>query len=132
MGHKKLLVGCALALALAGPAAADYVTGLDPQGDNFLSLRNGPGTSYSRVLKLAPNTELTVIGISGKWRKVVLNDGTVGWAYGKYIAPGAPPGLPDPQPQANDGSGAGRTGRIGAALLATDIFDVPRSTALPP
>ena len=81
-----------LALTMfAGSAVADYVGGLNPMGDNFLSLRVGPGTRYPEMLRLGPDTYVTVIGQAGNWLRVRLDDGTVGWAYSRYIYPGEPP-----------------------------------------
>jgi len=80
-----------LLIGLAGTATADYVSGLDPHGDNFLALRSGPGTGYAVLHELGPNTELSVLETSGNWRRVVLNDGKTGWAFAKYIAAGVPP-----------------------------------------
>ena len=81
-----------LFLALGAPAAhADYVTGLDPAGHNALALRSGPGTSHPQTGRLGPDTIVTVLERQGNWLLVELEDGTKGWAYGKYIAQGTPP-----------------------------------------
>ncbi|MES0880052.1 caspase family protein [Roseibium sp. SCP14] len=69
--------------SLSGQA---YVTGLDPRGDNFLSLRTGPGTRYQEIARLRENTPLTILGRSGSWLNVALQNGRSGWAYSKYIA----------------------------------------------
>ena len=82
-----------LLLALGVSAArADYVTGLNPRGDNFLALRTGPGTSYRLVRRMGPDTIVTVLRRRGDWLQVELDDGTQGWAFGDYIAEGIPPG----------------------------------------
>ncbi len=66
-----------------------YVSGLDPNGDNYLSFRTGPGgRPYAEIDRLGPNTPAIVIGESGKWRKLRLLDGRVGWAHSAYLAPG--------------------------------------------
>ena len=85
----------ALALLIALGATtvrADYVTGLNPAGDNFLALRTGPGTSYRMIRRMAPDTVVTVIERRGQWLRVELEDGAQGWAFGQYIEPGLPPG----------------------------------------
>ncbi|WP_299480124.1 caspase family protein [uncultured Roseibium sp.] len=73
-----------------------YVSGLDPRGDNFLSLRTGPSTRYREIARMGLNTPLTILGRSGSWLNVALRDGRSGWAYGKYIAsvPGYAPAPP--------------------------------------
>ncbi|WP_298813710.1 caspase family protein [uncultured Roseibium sp.] len=73
-----------------------YVSGLDPRGDNYLSLRTGPGTRYQEVARMAPNTPLTILGRSGSWLNVAMANGRSGWAYSKYVA-SAPSYAPSPQ-----------------------------------
>lgn len=68
------------------PAAQGYVTGLDPRGDNYLSLRTGPGTRYQEIARMGPNTRLTILGRSGSWLNVTLTTGRTGWAHSRYIA----------------------------------------------
>lgn len=74
-----------------------FVSGLDPTGDNYLSLRTGPSTRYQEIVRMGLNTPLTILGRSGSWLNVALADGRTGWAYGKYIA-SAPGYAPPPQP----------------------------------
>ncbi|MEQ1649820.1 MAG: caspase family protein, partial [Hyphomicrobiaceae bacterium] len=59
-----------------------YVSGLDPKGDNFLTLRAGTGADAARIATMGPDTPLKVVGSSGAWKNVVLRDGTRGWAHG--------------------------------------------------
>lgn len=40
---------------------AEYVAGLDPNGDNFLALRTGPGTSFRTIRRMGPDTILDVL-----------------------------------------------------------------------
>lgn len=63
-----------------------YVTGLDPNGDNFLALRTGTAADAVRIATMGPDTLLKVIESRGDWRRVVLLDGTTGWAHGRWIA----------------------------------------------
>ncbi|MHB1101399.1 MAG: SH3 domain-containing protein [Devosia sp.] len=87
------ILAMVLLLALGASAArADYVTGLNPRGDNFLALRTGPGTSYRIVRHMGPDTVVTVLQRRGDWLRVRLEEGTEGWAFGEYIAEGFPPG----------------------------------------
>ncbi|WP_434053206.1 MAG: caspase family protein [Roseibium sp.] len=88
--------------APAPSAQQAYVTGLDPTGDNFLSLRTGPSTRYREIVRMGMNTPLTILGRSGAWLNVALADGRTGWAYGKYVAsgPGYAPATVAPAPVA--------------------------------
>jgi uncharacterized protein YraI len=63
-----------------------YVTGLNPRGDNYLSLRTGPGGRYQEIARMGPNTRLTILGRSGSWLNVALTSGRSGWAHSRYIA----------------------------------------------
>jgi hypothetical protein len=70
------------------PLAIDnyhYVSGLDPNGDNFLALKSGPGVSYPRIATMGPGTLLKVVGSQGVWKQVMLLDGSTGWAHGNWI-----------------------------------------------
>lgn len=87
---KALGIAVVLAALAAAPAAADYVTGLNPYGDNFLSFRTGPGTRYQEMRRLGPGTYVEVIGAEGPWLRVRLEDGAVGWVFSRYVSPDAP------------------------------------------
>lgn len=63
-----------------------FVTGLDPNGDNFLALKEAPNAASRRILKMGPDTRLDVLGQQGNWLQVRLADGTTGWAFAKYVA----------------------------------------------
>lgn len=84
-GMLPAFVGALALLTVSGPVQADYVGGLNPRGDNFLSLRTGPGSRYAEIYRMGPGTHVRVIGGSGSWLRVRLDDGTVGWAFSKYI-----------------------------------------------
>jgi uncharacterized caspase-like protein len=79
----------AMAPAPAEPTRAlrsySYVTGLDPNGDNFLALRAGTTANAARIATMGPDTLLEVVESSGPWRRVVLLDGTSGWAHSNWI-----------------------------------------------
>lgn len=116
----------ALLLAAVLPARADYVTGLNPQGDNYLSLRNGPGGGFGEILRMGPDTVVTVLERRGDWRRVRLEDGTTGWAFGRYIRAGLPPGygaIQEPEPEFGQVWGAWQDSVTGAAVeYPTDLF----------
>lgn len=67
-------------------AGQHFVTGLDPNGDNFLALKEAPNAASRRILKMGPDTRLEVLSQHGNWLQVRLADGTTGWAFGKYVA----------------------------------------------
>ena len=66
--------------------AYHYVTGLDPQGDNWLALKAAPNINSSRLAKMPPDTLLTVLDQQGIWLHVRLRNGSEGWAASRYIA----------------------------------------------
>lgn len=105
-------------VAAGGGAQADYVGGLDPNGDNNLALRSQPNAISAELGRLAPNTVLEVLQSAGQWRLVRTQDGRQGWAHRNWIYPGLP-GQPDAtrpiqpaQPQTAD-SGSGLSGLAG-------------------
>ena len=116
----------ALLLAPVLPAHADYVSGLNPRGDNYLSLRNGPGGGFGEILRMGPDTVVTVLERRGDWRRVRLEDGTTGWAFGRYIRAGLPPGyepIRGPEPEFGQTWGKWRDPMAGAAVeYPTDLF----------
>lgn len=61
------------------------VRGLDPNGDNFLSVRTGPGTGFEEIDRIYTNNGVSICSQQGKWLKVKYANGR-GWVYGKYIA----------------------------------------------
>lgn len=50
-----------------------------------LNIRKGPGYNYEKVGLAQKGERLFILEKSGDWYKVRLLDGTVGYAYGKYI-----------------------------------------------
>ncbi len=61
------------------------VRGLDPNGDNFLSIRTGPGTSYNEIDRIYNGDGVSICTQQGKWLRVKYGNGR-GWVYGKYVA----------------------------------------------
>jgi hypothetical protein len=92
LGTSPIVLLAFLVLLPLAAARADYVTGLDPRGENFLALRTGPGTAYRTIYRMGPDTVLTVLQRRGPWVRARLEDGTEGWAFGEYIREGSPPG----------------------------------------
>lgn len=85
---KKLLVSITALLAVGAtaiPANAAFVCRLNPYGDNFLSLRSGPGSSFAELERLGPRTGLSVLGGDGPWLRVRTEEGSVGWVFADYV-----------------------------------------------
>jgi Caspase domain/Bacterial SH3 domain len=61
------------------------VRGLDPNGDNFLSVRTGPGTGFEEIDRIYSGNGVSICSQQGKWLRVKYANGR-GWVYGKYIA----------------------------------------------
>ena len=87
-----LLFGLALTLVFVVPAQAYApdvfsVCGLDPNGDNFLALRAGPGSSHAMLARLGPGTVVMDWERRGNWYRVSVGDvnGTEGWVYAAYL-----------------------------------------------
>ena len=55
----------------AADCSTSRVTGLDPNGDNFLSVRSGPGGQYREVGRLHTGEVVTVYEAQGSWVGVV-------------------------------------------------------------
>jgi Caspase domain/Bacterial SH3 domain len=66
-------------------ASVGRVRGLDPNGDNFLSVRTGPGTSFQEVDRLYTGNRVRICSSQGKWLRVNYGGGR-GWVYGRYVA----------------------------------------------
>ena len=67
-----------------------YVCKLNPNGDNFLSLREGPGTIYPEILRMGGNTVVIVLEMKELWYRVRINNGTTGWVHRHWICQGSP------------------------------------------
>ncbi|MGV3554990.1 MAG: hypothetical protein ACO1OD_07010 [Croceibacterium sp.] len=52
-------------------ATAAVVSGLDPAGDNFLSVREGPGQNHAETDRLAGGQGLAVCDSNGPWLGVI-------------------------------------------------------------
>jgi hypothetical protein len=89
-------------LAFTNPASAVsgqayLVCNLNPNGDNFLALREGPSSSHRMLMTLGPGSIVEARGTQeGKWLSVVVehaNDQTflrdlpAGYVYTDYLCP---------------------------------------------
>lgn len=61
------------------------VTGLNVEGDNFLSVRTGPGTGFSEIDRIFNGDTVNICGRQGRWLRVDYGRGK-GWVSGKYVA----------------------------------------------
>jgi Caspase domain/Bacterial SH3 domain len=66
-------------------ASVGRVRGLDPNGDNFLSVRTGPGTGFGEIDRLYTGNKVRICSSQGKWLKITYGGGR-GWVYGRYVA----------------------------------------------
>jgi hypothetical protein len=66
-------------------ASTGRVRGLDPNGDNFLSVRTGPGTGFQETDRIFNGDTVNICSNRGKWLRVKYGGGS-GWVYGKYVA----------------------------------------------
>ncbi|MCA0921126.1 SH3 domain-containing protein [Pseudooceanicola nanhaiensis] len=88
----RVLQTLAAALLLATPVQAYApdvfaVCHLNPNGDNFLALRSGPGSSHPMRAKLGPGTKVWDWERRGKWYRVSVGgvNGPEGWVYADYL-----------------------------------------------
>ena len=58
--------------------AEGVVHGLDPNGDNFLAVRDGPGTKHRMLQKLFSGDRVHICSSSGAWLGVVYGPGDCG------------------------------------------------------
>ncbi|MHA3977832.1 SH3 domain-containing protein [Halovulum sp. GXIMD14794] len=70
----------------AGDCATSTVSGLDPNGDGFLSVRSGPGTEFRKMDELHNGDVVATCQKSGPWHGV-LYDGRNrrGWVHGNWL-----------------------------------------------
>lgn len=60
-----------------------------------LNMRTGPGTNYPIIIQLKNNTKLEILGESGKWYKVKVNNYT-GYVHKDYVETGGSSGTTKP------------------------------------
>ncbi|MCB1457769.1 MAG: caspase family protein [Nitratireductor sp.] len=81
----------------AGSSQAALVSGLKRSGDNFLSLRSGPGSNFREIARMREGTRMVINLTRSGWVQVTLENGMSGWAFGKYVTlDTAPPPSPEP------------------------------------
>lgn len=67
--------------------ATSRVAGLDPNGEGFLAVRDGPGSNYQMIGRLVNGDVVTVITARGNWFGIELEDGSFGWSHRNWLAP---------------------------------------------
>ncbi len=76
---------CDEATAQAACYATSLVQGLDPNGDNFLAVRAGPGSDHAMIDRLREGDVVEVIAFDGAWRGVRYGGGRLGWVHGDWL-----------------------------------------------
>lgn len=73
----------------AAVCATSTVSGLDPNGDNFLAVRSGPGTKYRKLDELHTGDVVFTCDGKGSWVGIFYPDmnGRSGWVHGSYLTP---------------------------------------------
>ncbi|MFC3219377.1 integron [Tianweitania populi] len=68
------------------------VTGLDPKGDNFLSVRSGPGGKYTEIARLASGADIFICDERSPWLGVIYpaDDATVDCGTDAYSGEAKP------------------------------------------
>lgn len=63
------------------------VKGLDYYGDNFLSVRSGPDSSYREIDRIYSGDRVRICRWSrgGNWLNIRYYDGREGWVFHRYI-----------------------------------------------
>ncbi len=71
----------------ATPQPTHIVSGLDPNGDGFLALRDGAYPGAQRIAKMGEGTPLIYLGRDRSWFQVRTMTGQTGWAHSNWIRP---------------------------------------------
>jgi hypothetical protein len=75
----------------AAGCAGWIVAGLDPNGDNFLAVRSGPGTQFAKIDELRTGDTVRSCAAQGDWYGVYYpgEGGRSGWVHRRYLVEGA-------------------------------------------
>ncbi len=65
----------------AADCASSTVSGLDPNGDGFLSVRTGPGTGYRKIDELHEGDVVVVCDGQGAWAGVFYTGSNAGTGF---------------------------------------------------
>lgn len=50
-----------------------------------LNVRSGPGTNYRKIAKVTKGQKFKALDSKGRWRKIKLRNGKVGWVHENYV-----------------------------------------------
>ncbi len=70
--------------------AVGEITGLDPQGDNFLAVRFGPGSEHQQIDSLHNGDLVYMCGTEGDWEAVIYGDDLSACGLGSPVMPRQP------------------------------------------
>jgi hypothetical protein len=73
----------------AAGCGGSRVTGLDPNGDNFLAVRSGPGVDYPKIDELHTGDSVRTCDVRGNWIGIyydIRGRQQSGWVFGAYLA----------------------------------------------
>ncbi len=74
----------------AAGCAGSIVSGLDPNGDGFLSVRTGPASSYRKLDELRNGDLVRTCARSGAWFGIYYGTPRrTGWVHGNWLIDGA-------------------------------------------
>jgi uncharacterized protein YraI len=77
--------------------ASSYVDGLNPNGDNFLAVRTGPGSNFPKIDEIHTGDVVMVCDGQGPWRGVFYDGSNIsngyraahgqraGWVHSRYL-----------------------------------------------
>ena len=72
--------------AQAAGCAGAVVTGLDPNGDGFLSVRTGPGSKFRKLDELHNGDSVRTCAKQGAWYGIYYGSPRkVGWVHGNWL-----------------------------------------------
>jgi uncharacterized protein YgiM (DUF1202 family) len=64
-----------------GDCPTSYVDGLNPNGDNFLAVRTGPGTGHAKIDEIHTGDVVAVCDVRGAWFGVLYDGSNTGTGY---------------------------------------------------
>jgi Bacterial SH3 domain len=79
--------------------ASSYVDGLNPNGDNFLAVRTGPGSTFAKIDEIHTGDVVMVCDGNGPWFGVFYDGSNTGngyrathrqragWVHSRYLRP---------------------------------------------
>lgn len=111
-----------LLLSVTGSVAFAHAppTGIAKTGVNF---RSGPGTKYRVITGVPKGDYFDIIGKKGRWTKVRLASGRVGYIYSKYVGQGSKY-VPDAEGGSCENCDLAAQDRTGIAAGAQEVLNI--------